>query len=113
MNEEYLYVELLGRAGLYACSEAIPVPEGLYCYYLGDPNGCDFPGTISKTPCAAHWGTVLLREPLNLNEVRDITFGFYEDVHGNPLALTVEEYLAGMEPAVLPTESGTDDEMCL
>ena len=113
MPDEFLYPDLLGYSALYSCLRDVSVPEGLYRYYLGDPNGYDCPGTISKTPCAAHGGTVLLWEPLNLNEVRDITFGFYEDVHGNPLTITVREYLDGMEPAVLQTESGTDDELCL
>lgn len=113
MDEEYLYVDLLGHPGLYICSSDVPLPERLYRYYLGDPYGYDFPDTISETPCAEHWGTVLLREPLNLNEVKDIFFCFYEDIRGNPLPLTVEQYLAGVEPVGLPTESEMDDDLCL
>ena len=89
MDEEYLYVELLGHKGLYDCAEEIAVPKGLYVYYLGDPHGYDFPTTISETLCPDHGGTVLLREFLNLSEVRDITFYFLEDNRGNPLPLTV------------------------
>lgn len=113
MSESYLYVDLLGHPGLYDCSKDISMPEGLYGYYLGDPEGYDFPTIISETPCADHWGTVLLREPINLNEVRDISFYFYEDTHGNPLPLTMEEYLGGIEPTGLQMESGTEDDLCL
>ena len=115
MNEDFSYVTLLGRDALYSGSPDIPVPDGLYRYYLGDPHGYDYPDEISETVCNAHWGTVLLREPIDLAAINtdELLIAYYEDGGGNPIPFTVEDFLAGMEPAVLETGTEQDeDDLC-
>lgn len=116
MPDEFLYADLLGRPALYSCLRDVNVPDGLYRYYLGDSYGVDFPDRISETVCDDHWGTVLLREPLDLASIdmTEICFGFYEDDRGNPILHTAEDFTAGREPESLPLSLPLDEEdLCL
>ena len=115
MDEEYLYIEILDKPGLYHHEPVDPVPEGLYCYHLNDPHGYDYPEAISQTVDSDYWGTILLREPLNFSflEVEGLMFGFYEDSGGNPVLFSAAAYLAGQKPEALEACVDQDeDDLC-
>lgn len=114
MNEEFLYVTILDRPALFHYKPLEEVPTGLFCYHLNDTHGCDYPDQVSTVVGPDYWGTILLREPLNLDspEVKNakhLMFAYYEDFGGNPIPITAADYLAGVEPAVL-TEMREMDE---
>lgn len=116
MDEEYLYIEIQGRPGLFHHKPIDNVPGGLHCYHLSDPNGYDYPEVISQAVDSDYWGSVFLREPIDLSsdEAKEVRFAFYEDSGGNPLPITAADYLAGVEPEPMASDVDLDeDDLCL
>lgn len=111
-ENEYLYIEILGKPGLYSHKPPEAIPPGLYCYHLHDPAGFDFPEIISETVGQDYWATVLLREPLDapMDKTTELMFGFYEDSGGNPILITTAQYLSGEEPEPISNELGQDED---
>lgn len=128
MNESFLYAAIMGRDCLFYHKPLAVVPDGLFCYHLSDPYGYDYPEGIHETvdptgtfcgenPENWYWGTVLLREPLDLAsdefQIKDgesLMIAFYEDGHGNPVPITAKDYLAGVEPAALTAAREMDED---
>lgn len=71
MNEKYDLVTLLGQPMLFSCLriDRNTIPEGLHGYDLRDSDDCD--GTVCEIKpfiLVNHFGTVICKKPVELNE---------------------------------------------
>lgn len=95
----YELVEVDGMECLFTNSrlDRSTVPETLHCYDVRDSDDCD--GTfaqIKKLVFVNHWGTILTKEPLPLDESDAYYPKDTEQYSG--VELTLEEYQTGLYP---------------
>lgn len=73
------------------------VPENLYCYDVRDSDSLDGSfAQIKKLVLVNHWGTILTKEPLPLDQ--NNAYYLKEEERYLGVEMTLEEYQAGLYP---------------